>query len=119
MRRVRRMSRTSSQCQSAHSSASSHSSGSPLSGVTGTLLSSQTDAAVVKSAPFGHALIRAAERNPRIVGLTADLGKYTDIHLFAERFPNRFFNVGMAEQNLIGVAAGLARTGLVPFATTY
>src|SRR6202167_1943277 len=88
--------------------------------VTGNILSSDTYAAEqTASAPFGEALIRAAEVNPRIVGLTADLGKYTDIHLFANRFPERFFQIGMAEQNLIGVAAGLARTGFIPFATTY
>jgi len=58
-------------------------------------------------------------RNPRVVGLTADLGKYTDMHLFAAQFPGRFFQIGMSEQNLIGVAAGLARTGFVPFASTY
>jgi transketolase len=88
--------------------------------VTGNILSSDTyGAEQTASAPFGEALIRAAEANPRIVGLTADLGKYTDIHLFANRFPERFFQVGMAEQNLIGVAAGLARTGFIPFATTY
>jgi transketolase len=88
--------------------------------VTGNILSSDTDGAEqVASAPFGHALVDAAKANPRIVGLTADLGKYTDIHLFAERFPERFFQIGMAEQNLVGVAAGLARTGFIPFATTY
>lgn len=88
--------------------------------VTGNILSSDTDGAErVASAPFGHALIETAGANPRIVGLTADLGKYTDIHLFAERFPERFFQIGMAEQNLVGVAAGLARTGFIPFATTY
>lgn len=88
--------------------------------VTGNILSSDTyGAEKTMSAPFGEALIRAAEANPRIVGLTADLGKYTDIHLFADRFPERFFQIGMAEQNLIGVAAGLARTGFIPFATTY
>src|SRR3984885_4739449 len=92
----------------------------PKTGVTGNILSSDIYGAErTAAAPFGHALIQAAERNPRIVGLTADLGKYTDIHLFAERFPDRFFQIGMAEQNLIGVAAGLARTGFVPFATTY
>jgi transketolase len=89
-------------------------------GVTGTLLSSDTTGATATaSAPFGHALVRAGERNPRIVGLTADLGLYTDMHVFAKRFPERFFQVGMAEQNLLGVAAGLARTGFIPFATTY
>jgi transketolase len=51
--------------------------------------------------------------------LTADLGKYTDIHPFRDAFPDRFFNVGMAEQNLVAVAAGMARTGKIPFATTY
>jgi len=61
---------------------------------------------------LGHA-------RPEIVGLTADLGKYTDIAPFRDAFPDRFFNVGMAEQNLIAVAAGLARTGHVPFCTTY
>lgn len=89
-------------------------------GVTGTILSSDTTGATATaSAPFGHALVRAAEHNPRIVGLTADLSKYTDLYVFVERFPERFFQIGMAEQNLIGVAAGLARTGFVPFATTY
>jgi transketolase len=88
--------------------------------VTGNILSSDTDGAEqTTNAPFGRALIEAAQANPRIVGLTADLGKYTDIHLFAERFPERFFQIGMAEQNLVGVAAGLARTGFIPFATTY
>jgi transketolase len=92
----------------------------PQTGVTGNILSSDTYGAErTANAPFGEALIRAAEANPRIVGLTADLGKYTDIHLFANRFPERFFQIGMAEQNLIGVAAGLARTGFIPFATTY
>jgi transketolase len=88
--------------------------------VTGNILSSDTyGAEQTVNAPFGEALIRAAEANPRIVGLTADLGKYTDIHLFANRFPERFFQMGMAEQSLIGAAAGLARTGFIPFATTY
>lgn len=70
-------------------------------------------------APFGKALAKLGQSRPDIVGLTADLGKYTDIHPFRDAFPERFFNVGMAEQNLVAVAAGLARTGKVPFATTY
>jgi len=70
-------------------------------------------------APFGTALVEAARADPRIVGLTADLAKYTDILPFKDAFPGRFFNTGMAEQNLIAMAAGLARTGWVPFATTY
>ena len=70
-------------------------------------------------APFGRALTKLAQKRSEIVGLTADLGKYTDILQFRDAFPERFFNVGMAEQNLVAVAAGLARTGLIPFATTY
>ena len=62
---------------------------------------------------------RAAQADERIVGLTADLGKYTDMHIFAQQFPDRFFQMGMAEQLLFGAAAGMAETGLVPFASTY
>ena len=68
-----------------------------------------------RAAPFGDALIREAEANPRIVGLTADLGKYTDIHLFANRFPERFFQIGMAEQNLIGVGCRSRADRIRPF----
>ncbi|MBN9259074.1 MULTISPECIES: transketolase C-terminal domain-containing protein [unclassified Mesorhizobium] len=70
-------------------------------------------------APFGRALARLGKARSDIVGLTADLGKYTDILPFRDAFPDRFFNVGMAEQNLVAVAAGLARSSKVPFATTY
>ncbi len=70
-------------------------------------------------APFGEALAALGAERPDIVGLTADLGKYTDILPFRDAFPARFFNLGMAEQNLVAAAAGLARTGFVPFATTY
>src|SRR6476646_9220174 len=70
-------------------------------------------------APFGHALVAAAQADDQIVGLTADLGKYTDMHIFAKEFPQRYFQMGMAEQLLFGAAAGMAETGLVPFASTY
>ncbi|MBV9782184.1 MAG: transketolase family protein [Acidisphaera sp.] len=70
-------------------------------------------------APFGRALVELGHARPDIVGLTADLGKYTDIHPFRDAFPERFFNVGMAEQNLVAVSAGLARAGKTPFCTTY
>lgn len=70
-------------------------------------------------APFGKALVEAARIHKDIVGLTADLGKYTDILPFRDAHPDRFFNVGMAEQNLVAIAAGMARTGCIPFATTY
>lgn len=70
-------------------------------------------------APFGTALVRAAEADRRIVGLSADLAKYTDMHIFRDAFPDRFFQMGMAEQSLMAAAAGMAHTGLVPFASTY
>src|SRR3954471_24243977 len=72
-----------------------------------------------KPAPFGHALAALAETRPEIVGLTADLGKYTDLHIFARAHPDRFYQMGMAEQLLISTAAGMAREGFMPFATTY
>ncbi|MDB5897923.1 MAG: transketolase [Ramlibacter sp.] len=73
----------------------------------------------VKAAPFGKALVEYAASRPEVVGLTADLAKYTDLHLFAQAYPERFFQMGMAEQLLMGAAGGLAKEGLVPFATTY
>lgn len=51
--------------------------------------------------------------------MTADLAKYTDLHVFARDHPDRFYQMGMAEQLLFGAAAGLAREGFMPFATTY
>ena len=72
-----------------------------------------------RPAPFGHALVAAAQADDRIVGMTADLGKYTDLHIFREAFPDRYYQMGMAEQLLFGAAAGLAHEGFVPFATTY
>jgi transketolase len=68
---------------------------------------------------YGEALIELGNSNPRIVVLDADLSRSTYTSQFGQQFPNRFFNVGIAEQNLVGVAAGLSMTGLVPFATTY
>ncbi|MGD0272578.1 MAG: transketolase C-terminal domain-containing protein [Gaiellaceae bacterium] len=63
---------------------------------------------------FIRSLVELAERDPRVVLLTGDLG-FTVIEDFAERFPDRFFNVGVAEQNMLGVATGLAEAGFVPF----
>lgn len=71
------------------------------------------------SAPFGHALVNLAETNEQVVGLSADLSKYTDLHVFAKAMPERFYQMGMAEQLLFSAAAGLAREGFLPFATTY
>ncbi|GAC1527168.1 MAG: transketolase family protein [Ramlibacter sp.] len=73
----------------------------------------------VRAAPFGKALVELAASRLDIVGLTADLAKYTDLHLFAQAYPERFFQMGMAEQLLFGAAGGMAKEGLLPFATTY
>jgi len=73
----------------------------------------------VKAAPFGKALVELAASRPDVVGLTADLAKYTDLHLFAQAYPERFYQMGMAEQLLMGAAGGMAKEGLIPFATTY
>ncbi|WP_203072046.1 transketolase family protein [Falsiroseomonas ponticola] len=70
-------------------------------------------------APFGRALVELARSRPEILGMTADLAKYTDLHVFAAAYPDRFYQMGMAEQNLMLAAAGLAHEGFVPFVTTY
>lgn len=72
-----------------------------------------------RPAPFGHALVELARSRPDVVGMTADLGKYTDLHIFAKEFPDRYYQMGMAEQLLFGAASGLAAEGFMPFATTY
>ena len=71
------------------------------------------------SAPFGKALVEAAKSRADIVGMTADLGKYTDLHIFAAEYPERFYQMGMAEQLLMLAAAGMAHEGFTPFVTTY
>jgi transketolase len=70
-------------------------------------------------APFGHALLALADTRADIVGMTADLAKYTDLHIFARACPYRFYQMGMAEQLLMAAAAGMAREGFLPVATTY
>ena len=65
-------------------------------------------------ATFIRTLVGLADDDPRILLLTGDLG-YTVVEPFAERFPERFFNMGVAEQNMVGVATGLAEAGYVPF----
>jgi len=68
---------------------------------------------------YGKALVELGREHPEVVALTADLAKSTKIGDFMKEFPERFFNVGIAEQNLLGVAAGMAKSGLVPFASTF
>ena len=68
---------------------------------------------------YGKALCELGEEHKEVVALTADLAKSTKIGMFGEKFPDRFFNVGIAEQNMFGVAAGMAKNGLIPFASTF
>ncbi|MGI6249119.1 MAG: transketolase family protein [Acutalibacteraceae bacterium] len=68
---------------------------------------------------YGKALCELGREHPEVVALTADLAKSTKIGMFGEEFPDRFFNVGIAEQNMFGIAAGMAKAGLVPFLSTF
>lgn len=68
---------------------------------------------------YGEALAKLGEKNNGIVVLDADLSSATKTNIFAEKFPDRFINVGIAEQNLIGTAAGLAVYGKIPFVSTF
>jgi transketolase len=64
---------------------------------------------------FGESLVQLGEIHPEIVVLDADLSKSTKSELFAKKFPNRFFEMGIAEANMIGTAAGMAFAGKTPF----
>lgn len=68
---------------------------------------------------YGRALVELGKRDPRIVVLDADLSKSTMTRYFAEQFSDRFFDCGLGEQNMVGIAAGLAASGKVPFASTF
>ena len=68
---------------------------------------------------FGEGLLEAAKRNPKVVGLCADLIGSLKMDAFAKEFPERFFQVGIAEANMIGMAAGLSIGGYVPFTGTF
>lgn len=68
---------------------------------------------------YGEALAKLGEENENIVVLDADLSGSTKTSLFAKKFPERFFNMGIAEANMIGTAAGLAAAGKIPFASTF
>lgn len=68
---------------------------------------------------YGAVLAQLGAKNPDIVVLDADLSCSTKTALFARQFPQRFFNMGVAEQNMIGFATGLALTGKIPFASTF
>ena len=68
---------------------------------------------------YGQALMELGQRMDKIVVLDADLSRSTKTVLFAEKFPLRFFNMGIAEADMIGTAAGLAASGYIPFASTF
>ena len=68
---------------------------------------------------FGEGLLEAGEKDPRVVGLCADLTESTKMDLFAKKFPERFIEMGVAEQNLATVASGLANYGKIPYISSY
>jgi transketolase len=70
-------------------------------------------------AGFGRGLKRAGEANDKIVALCADLTESTQVSVFRDAFPDRFIQTGIAEQNLVAVASGLAIVGRIPFASSY
>lgn len=68
---------------------------------------------------FGQGLVKAGEDDKTVIGICADLTESTQMHLFAEKFPERFVQVGVAEQNLVTVASGMAAMGKLPFVSSY
>ena len=68
---------------------------------------------------LGDSLVKLAADNDKIFGLTSDLCKTSGMDKFSSIYPDRFINVGIAEQNMVGIAAGLADSGYIPFATTF
>ncbi len=68
---------------------------------------------------FGRGLEELGEKDPRVVVLVGDLSESTMVHFFAQKFPERFFNMGVAEQNMTNAAAGLSLLGKIPFFSTY
>ena len=70
-------------------------------------------------AGYGEGLLELGEKNPNVVALSADLTESTYAHLFAEKYPDRFFQCGVAEQNMAAIAAGLGVSGKIPFMSSY
>ncbi|MFO7729446.1 MAG: transketolase C-terminal domain-containing protein [Spirochaetia bacterium] len=86
---------------------------------TGTTWTCYDAATMTAREIYGRVLSEMSDTDPRIVALTADLSKSTALAIFEKQHPERFFNLGIAEQNLMGVAAGMAKAGLIPFASTF
>lgn len=86
-----------------------------ITGTTWTVYDSDT---LTQAEIYGQVLCDLGDVHPEIVGLSADLANSTKIGNFGKKYPDRFFNVGIAEQNLFGIAAGLAKSGMLPFVST-
>lgn len=107
-------------CANPVGSAGSSGSAGPAPGVLGELAPRSGDRTEQATRiAFGEALVELGRLDRRVVVLDGDLANSTKVDGFADAFPERFFEMGIAEQNMIGVAAGLASAGLVPFATTF
>ena len=88
--------------------------------MAGGLTYTATDTAKLATAEiYGKTLVELGKEHKEIVALTADLAKSTKIGVFGDAFPDRFFNVGIAEQNMVGMASGLAKVGMVPFVSSF
>ena len=74
---------------------------------------------IAPRAAFGDALAEAGDWNPRLVVLDADVGRSTQTYRFEQRHPDRFYQIGVAEQNMMGIAAGMATTGWLPFVSSF
>lgn len=72
-----------------------------------------------QSRTFGHALLEFAKENPKIIAVTSDMAKTSGLDRFGKQFPHRLINTGIAEQNMVGIAAALATEGLIPFAISF
>lgn len=68
---------------------------------------------------YGEALLKLGKKNDKVVALEADVGSSTKSGVFGKEFPERYFNVGISEINMVSMAAGMARTGLTPFVNTF
>ena len=68
---------------------------------------------------FGEALVELGARNPKVVVLDSDVATSTQTSLFREAFPDRFYQIGIAEQNMVGIASGLAVMGYIPYVSSF
>jgi transketolase len=89
-----------------------------MSTTTGTTWTCYDANTMTQAEIYGKVLAELGALRPDIIGMSADLAKSTKIGIFQDHFPDRFVNVGIAEQNLFGMAAGIAKTGLLPVVST-